>query len=418
MRKIKLGDVLDVKRGCSLSGEYYALTGKHVRLTLGNFNYPDNGFKKNVSKDNIFYNGPIKPEFILQKGDIITPLTEQVRGLLGNTATIPESDTYIQSGDIGLIKPSKSISGRFAYYLVSSPIVKKQLDAGSQQTKIRHTSPDAIKGCLAYVPDYEEQIKISKLLDDIIGKIQINHRINDNLSQQIMQIFDYWFKQYNFPNVEGKAYALSNGKFTYNNIVKRDIPENWTVGSLINNPLTRVIDPGVSYFDTKNYLATKNINGTTISDGDYVTYENRESRANMQPSINSVWFAKMKNSIKHLFVSKAGQPIVDKYILSTGFEGLQCGNNSFAYISGIISDPTFEITKDKYSHGATQQSVNNDDLDLYKIVIPDTETLEKYSKLVNPMYEKMNTLAIENNQLAKIRDMLLPLLLNGQVTIR
>lgn len=182
MRKIKLGDVLDVKRGCSLSGEYYALTGKHVRLTLGNFNYPDNGFKKNDSKDNIFYNGPIKPEFILQKGDIITPLTEQVRGLLGNTATIPESDTYIQSGDIGLIKPSKSISGRFAYYLVSSPIVKKQLDAGSQQTKIRHTSPDAIKGCLAYVPDYEEQIKISKLLDDINGKIQINHRINDNLS--------------------------------------------------------------------------------------------------------------------------------------------------------------------------------------------------------------------------------------------
>ena len=242
--------------------------------------------------------------------------------------------------------------------------------------------------------------------------------INDNLSQQIKQIFDYWFKQYNFPNAEGKAYALSNGKFTHNNLVKRDIPENWTVGSLINDPLTRVIDPGVSYFDTKNYLATKNINGTTISDGDYVTYENRESRANMQLSINSVWFAKMKNSIKHLFVSKAGQPIVDKYILSTGFEGLQCGNNSFAYISGIIYDPTFEITKDKYSHGATQQSVNNDDLDLYKIVIPDAETLEKYSKLVNPMYEKMNTLAIENNQLAKIRDVLLPLLINGQVTIR
>ena len=418
MRKIKLGDVLDVKRGCSLSGEYYALTGKHIRLTLGNFNYPDNGFKRNDSKDNIYYNGPIKPEFILQKGDIITPLTEQVRGLLGNTATIPESDMYIQSGDIGLVKPSNFINSRFAYYLVSSPIVKKQLDAGSQQTKIRHTSPDAIKNCIAYIPEYDDQIKISKLLDDLNQKIRINNRINDNLSQQIKQIFDYWFKQYNFPNIEGKAYSLSNGKFTYNNTIKRDIPEKWTVGSLINNPLAEVIQPGVDYFDTKNYLATKNINGTTISDGDYVTYENRESRANMQPSINSVWFAKMKNSVKHLFISNSGQPIVDKYILSTGFEGLKCSTNSFAYISGIISDPTFEITKDKYSHGATQQSINNDDLDLYKIVIPDAETLEKYSELVNPMYEKINALMIENNKLTKIRDTLLPLLLNGQVTIR
>ena len=138
----------------------------------------------------------------------------------------------------------------------------------------------------------------------------------------------------------------------------------------------------------------------------------------MQPSINSVWFAKMKNSVKHLFISNSGQPIVDKYILSTGFEGLKCSTNSFAYISGIISDPTFEITKDKYSHGATQQSINNDDLDLYKIVIPDAETLEKYSELVNPMYEKINALMIENNKLTKIRDTLLPLLLNGQVTIR
>ena len=94
-------------------------------------------------------------------------------------------------------------------------------------------------------------------------------------------------------NEEYCKWCYSEGKFTYNNTIKRDIPEKWTVGSLINNPLAEVIQPGVDYFDTKNYLATKNINGTTISDGDYVTYENRESRANMQPSINSVWFAKM-----------------------------------------------------------------------------------------------------------------------------
>lgn len=182
MQKIKLGDVINVKRGMSLSGEFYSNKGDFVRLTLGNFNYPACGWKNNTSKDNLYFTGEIRKEFILNKGDIITPLTEQVRGLLGNTATIPESDLYIQSGDIGLIIPDESkIDKRFSYYLVSSDVVKKQLDVSSQQTKIRHTSPDAIMSCVAFIPDLPEQRKIAKLLDGINNKIEINNKINDNL---------------------------------------------------------------------------------------------------------------------------------------------------------------------------------------------------------------------------------------------
>lgn len=182
MKKVKLGTVLDVKRGTSLSGEHYATSGKYIRLTLGNFKYPDCGWKDNVSKDDIYFVGPIRKEFILNKGDIITPLTEQVRGLLGNTATIPESGKYIQSGDIGLVIPNEGeIDKRYSYYLLSSGVVKKQLDAGSQQTKIRHTSPDAIKNCYAYILEKKDQIKVARMLDFINEKIDINNRINDNL---------------------------------------------------------------------------------------------------------------------------------------------------------------------------------------------------------------------------------------------
>ena len=183
MNKIKLGDVLEVKRGMSLPGEYYATEGDYIRLTLGNFNYPSCGWKKNVLKDNLFFTGNVRDEYILKKGDIITPLTEQVRGLLGNTATIPEDALYIQSGDIGLIIPDETkLDKRFSYYLVSSSVVKKQLDARSQQTKIRHTSPEAIKDCVAFIPIIKEQKKISYLLDCINKKIENNNAINDNLA--------------------------------------------------------------------------------------------------------------------------------------------------------------------------------------------------------------------------------------------
>lgn len=183
MEKIKLGDVLDVKRGASLSGEYYSETGDKIRLTLGNFNYPSGGFKENNSKKDIFFTGPIKEEYVLKKGDIITPLTEQVSGLLGETARIPKDNTYIQSGDIALVIPKENLLNKdFAYYLISSPIVKKQLDASSQQTKIRHTSPDAIKQCIVWLPEYKQQEAIAKLLDSINSKIETNNAINDNLA--------------------------------------------------------------------------------------------------------------------------------------------------------------------------------------------------------------------------------------------
>lgn len=165
MEKVKLGDILDVRRGTSLSGKYYAISGDKIRLTLGNFNYPNGGFKNNTSKRDIYFTGEVDPKFVLHKGDIITPLTEQVSGLLGETAIIPTDNLYIQSGDVGLVIPDESKLHRgFAYYLISSAVVKKQLSAGAQQTKIRHTTPDAIKNCSVWLPDLEQQLRITNTI--------------------------------------------------------------------------------------------------------------------------------------------------------------------------------------------------------------------------------------------------------------
>ena len=85
LKKYKLREIIDVTRGASLSGEFYATEGKYIRLTCGNFDYQNNRFKENKSKDNLYYVGDFKPEFLMKGGDIITPLTEQAIGLLGST---------------------------------------------------------------------------------------------------------------------------------------------------------------------------------------------------------------------------------------------------------------------------------------------------------------------------------------------
>lgn len=182
MKKYKLKELINVSRGASLSGEYYATTGKYIRLTCGNFDYRNNCFKENTSKSNLFYTGEFKGEFLLEKGDLITPLTEQAIGLLGSTAWIPESGKYIQSQDIAkIICKEELLDKKFAYYLISSNMVKQQLSAAAQQTKIRHTSPDKIKDCIVWLPSLTEQKQIGQLLFDIDRKIEINRSINHNL---------------------------------------------------------------------------------------------------------------------------------------------------------------------------------------------------------------------------------------------
>ena len=419
--KVKLKNILSVKRGTSLAGQYYATSGDKIRLTLGNFNYPNGGFKSNTSKDNIYFSAPVKSEYILKKGDIITPLTEQVAGLLGETAKIPEDDLYIQSGDIALIIPKEDkLYKDFAYYLISSKMIKYQLGAAAQQTKIRHTSPEKIENCEAWIPkNIETQRNISHLLDTLNDKIELNNKINKELEQMANTLYEYWFVQFDFPDEKGRPYKSANGKMVYNDILKREIPEGWEVKNLANNRLTTILKPGIDKFENeKIYLPTAAITDDKITDrSNIISYENRESRANMQPISNSVWVAKMKKTKKILYFGNYSQKRMNEIILSTGMLGLKCKENSLEYIWNFINDNYFEEIKDRLAHGATQESINNEDLMYIPILVPDDTILQKFATKVKELYQKKYYNEIENEELIQLRDFLLPLLMNGQVSV-
>ena len=270
LKKYKIGDLVQVTRGASLGGEFYATQGNYVRLTCGNFDYRNNCFKENQSKDNIYYTGGFKEEFLLEKGAIITPLTEQAIGLLGSTARIPESGKYIQSQDIAKIDCNESLLDKdFAFYLISSAFVKQQLSAAAQQTKIRHTSPDKIKECTVWIPSLDIQKRIGRILTDIDNKIAINRQINDNLEAMAKQLYDYWFVQFDFPNEDGKPYKSSGGAMVWNEKLKREIPQGWSdcvlgdyIGRITNglNPRKNfVLGSGNNY-----YVTIRSLVGTTI----------------------------------------------------------------------------------------------------------------------------------------------------------
>ncbi|MGD9678996.1 MAG: restriction endonuclease subunit S [Vulcanibacillus sp.] len=310
------------------------------------------------------------------------------------------------------------IDDNYFLYLFKSLIMKKITSGTGDSTIPNFPSMDIVKKIEFDLPELIRQKKVGFILSFIDKKIVNNNKINAELESMAKTLYDYWFLQFEFPNEDGKPYKSSGGKMVYNKELKREIPEGWKVENLMDSTLCKDIKAGVDYFDYKNYLPTANIDGENITEGENVTYDNRENRANMQPIKYSVWFAKMKNSIKHLTIPNNSDWFIEKYILSTGFQGLKCSVDSLSFIHCIVNSVWFENYKDVLSHGATQEGVNNDDLKNIKFAVPTNNILKQFSNIVLPLLERKFSIIKENQELTSLRDFLLPLLMNGQVTFK
>ncbi len=334
---------------------------------------------------------------------------------------LDDTSKYVVSTKLMVLrKKNKDVNLDYFYYWLTSNETLRNLQSRAENRigSFPQITFDLLGEYVVPVPDDLIQNKISQVLKSIDYKIKINNKIFKELESIAKTIYDYWFLQFEFPNNEGKPYKSSGGKMLWSEELKRVIPESWEVKNLLENNLCSDIKVGVDNFTLKNYLSTAQINIEEITDGEDITYDNRENRANMQPIKNSVWFAKMKSTIKHLTLTENSDWFIDKYILSTGFQGIKCRQESLSYIHCVVNSNWFENHKDVISHGSTQKGINYEDLKNIMISIPPSRILNEFSKLVYPLL--MNKLSIikENQEISSLRDFLLPLLMNGQVSIK
>ena len=409
LTKHKLGELVEVSRGASLSGQFYAEEGELIRLTLGNFNMNGGGFKENTSKTDLYFTGTVRDEFILNKGDIITPLTEQSVGLLGTTARIPESGKYIQSQDVALVRCKEGLlDPNFCYYLISSSIVRQQLSAAAQQTKIRHTSPDKIKDCTVWVPCLEDQKSIGRILTDIDEKIIVNRRINDNLEAMAKQLYDYWFVQFDFPNEEGKPYKSSGGAMVYNEKMKREIPQGWTAANIFDELSVQYGFPFSTGLFTEEPTNIPVVRIRDILENSVSAYSREEADE------------KYKLQKQDLLIGMDGNFHMNywndnvSYLNQRSVRLRANPNSTVSILQARYDIAPYIKAKELRAKGSTVGHLSDKDLKgLFVLVSPNADFRNKFDSILAEIIE--NRCEIES--LTKQRDELLPLLMNGQATI-
>lgn len=159
------------------------------------------------------------------------------------------------------------------------------------------------------------------------------------------------------------------------------IPKDWKETTLIDKKFFKILGSGIDKFEgEKHYLSTSSIVGDKIESIEQeITYVDRPSRANMQPQEGSVWFARMKGTLKVLEVD---EKIKNHYILSTGFCGVQPKGVSSRFLKQVFLSNRFNSMKDVLSTGSTQQGVGNKDLDKIIILIPPEKEQEKIAEIM------------------------------------
>ena len=306
-----------------------------------------------------------------------------------------------------LVVNENVVDFQYCYYLLISDRITNYLCGQNTNTSGSHKriDPNNFLDIEITLPKMSIQKQIGKTLSALDRKIEINKWINDNLEAMAKQLYDYWFVQFDFPNEEGKPCKSSGGAMVWNDKLKREIPQGWNDCKLKDF---------INLFDSKRVpLSSKDRGerqgvypyyGATgimdyvndyIFDGDYILLAEDGSTSDAKgfPIVQYIWGKNWVNNHAHIILPKN-----ERYMM-------------FTY-QMLRSIPAKQIET-----GSIQKKISQENLCGYKMVLPNSDLLEKYENVVSPLWEKRKRCIEEINTLTKQRDELLPLLMNGQATV-
>ena len=265
---------------------------------------------------------------------------------------------------------------------------------------------------IEYLP-LEKQNQIVASLASIDEKIKVNRQINDNLEAMAKQLYDYWFVQFDFPNEEGKPYKSSGGAMVWNDKLKREIPQGWHCGTLLDIAEYTNGLACQKYRPTDNnklpVIKIKEMHDGLSADTEWVKADIPDDVKVFDGDVLFSWSASLEVMLwaygngglnQHIFkvTSKNGYP------------------RSFYFYQLIHYVGVFKQIAE--ARKTTMGHITQDHLRQSTIALPpNIDVANKLEEKLCPIFDAI----VKNNQeimaLTKQRNELLPLLMDGQATV-
>lgn len=316
---------------------------------------------------------------------------------------IKTTKTTVTNQQINSIIVNDDFDNDFIYYALI--ILGQELKFISKtSTAVPIVNKSTFSNYEIYLPDNKiDQTRIAKILSSLDDKIELNNRINKNLEEQAQALFKQWFVDFEFPNTDGKPYRSSGGEMIESELGM--IPKGWKVGNLGDI---------IELFDSKRIPLSGNerdnmekiypyYGATTLMDyvddylfdGIYLLLgeDGTVVDNNGFPILQYVWGKFWVNNHAHIMQGKNGFSVELLYTLLK--------NTS---VQQLVT-------------GAVQPKINQANLKAIHIIIPDLVMLNMFDDFIQSIYILTRKNKDENQNLAQMRDALLPRLMNGDAEI-
>ena len=242
--------------------------------------------------------------------------------------------------------------------------------------------------------------------------------LNQNLEALAKQLYDYWFVQFDFPDENGRPYKSSGGKMVWNEKLKREIPEGWE-NKTVNN-LANVFNGATpSTADENNYGGE--IVWITPKD---LSDQKQKFVYRGERNISQIGYDSCSTHIlpPNTILMSSRAPIgllaIAKAEICTnqGFKNFVPRTTNIAtYLYYYLQAHIKQI--EQLGTGTTFKEVSREDILKFPILKPNNTILDNWEARVTAINDKQLEIQKENENLIKQRDELLPLLMNGQVSV-
>ena len=319
-----------------------------------------------------------------------------------------------------MVTPNKDIlDGRYLNALLHTDYAKKYFACNASGSGQRYAlSVEALNSFPVPIIPLHEQKQIGEIFSALDKKIELNKRINQNLEAMAKQLYDYWFVQFDFPDENGRPYKSSGGEMVWNEKLKRKIPASWE-----NKNIEDIAD--VYNGATPSTINEQNYGGDIV----WITPKDLSDQKQkfVYQGERNISQAGYNSCSTHLLppntiLMSSRAPIGLLSIAKTEL----CTNQGFkSFVSKSKNIATYlyyylqyHITQiEQLGTGTTFKEVSREDILKFPMLKPSDNVLDLWEEIVSALNDRQLEIQKENENLIKQRDELLPLLMNGQVSV-
>ncbi|MCS2534903.1 restriction endonuclease subunit S [Bacteroides fragilis] len=413
LKKYKLGEIADFNK------ENIGSTDKFTVIE-----YLDtSSITENVISGISFLNISDAPSRAQRKVTNNTIIYSTVRPRLKHYGILfsPKNNLIVSTGfvtiDVKDIFKDK-IDARYLFLLLTQANITEYIGniADTAVSAYPSINPTDISSIYFNFPDIQIQKIISDIWFNYDSKIELNRAINQNLEAMAKQLYDYWFVQFDFPDENGRPYKSSGGKMVWNEKLKREIPENWHSDNICL--IADILSGGTPSKQINEYWNCGHIPffGPTDYNGSMFQLQTADkiTESGLQHCSSSLFeentiIITARGSIGKLVI--VGTPMA----MNQSCYALKSKNEEYEYLY-FLTIQLIESLKAKGS-GSVFKSIIASDIENTMLCVANKGIISLFCDKVSPIMKQIKKNTQEMIHLTKQRDELLPLLMNGQVSV-